>query len=152
MVLLEWFSVRTFLLQIPGVTLKIHWDLNETWDDHEAQLACNFKHSKMCSHRKYFLFYFSLACNCSGHSGIVCGRSSKQGAVSRSPYKLPWDLGLLFRGRCFMVLRWWRHKSLIFLDYAICWDILKEQCLKGLLAKNYNCGANCPGDTSLVLL
>ena len=37
MVLLEWFSVRTFLLQIPGVTLKIQWDLKETVDDHRAQ-------------------------------------------------------------------------------------------------------------------
>lgn len=50
MVLLEWFSVRTFLLQIPGVTLKIHWDLNETWDDHEAQLAYNFlKNTQKCA-------------------------------------------------------------------------------------------------------
>lgn len=46
MVLLKWFSVRTFLLQIPGVTLKIHWDLNETRDDHEAQLACNLNTQK----------------------------------------------------------------------------------------------------------
>lgn len=61
MVLLEWFSVRAFLLHLPGVTLKIQWDLNETWDDHEAQLACNFKHSKMCSHSKYFFLYLVLS-------------------------------------------------------------------------------------------
>ena len=39
-----------------------------------------------------------------------------------------------------------------FWNYGICQDILKEQCPRGLLAKNEHFGANCLWDRSPVML
>ena len=38
------------------------------------------------------------------------------------------------------VLKWWRHKKWNSWNYGICQDILKEQCPRGLLAKNEHLG------------
>ena len=50
------------------------------------------------------------------------------------------------------VLKWWRHKNEISENYGICQDILKEQCPRGLLAKNEHFAANCLWDRSPVKL
>ena len=45
------------------------------------------------------------------------------------------------------VLKWWN-----FWNYGICQDILKDQCPRGLLAKNEHFGANCLWDVSWLYL
>ena len=87
----------------------------------------------LLTYNAYFPAYLGVTCYSSRHLATFCHAVlSKDGRKNRVL-------------KCDVIKR-------NFWNYGICQDILKEQCPRGLFAKNEHFWANCPWDRSPVML